>query len=242
MTRDPMESFLNEDYSVDRANIVGTGRGERRRRPTAVMLIDERDRTLTFAEYRDACERAAAGFYAQGVRGGDTISWQIPTWIETLVLMAALSRLGVRQVPLLPIYRERELTFCLRQAGAKTLYVPGTWRGFDYVALAERVRERIGQFDIAVLDHVLPDGDPTILPPPPSPEDATRCDGCTTPRAPRRIRKARSTRTTRRSRQASRSTMPKARGPTTGTGWLSRSPMSAAWAISARYSTPDSAS
>ena len=140
--------------------------------PDAVMLIDERDRTMTFAEYRDACERAAAGLFAQGVRGGDTISWQIPTWIETLVLMAALSRLGVRQVPLLPIYRERELTFCLRQAGAKTLYVPGTWRGFDYVALAERVRERIGQFDIVVLDHVLPDGDPALLPPPPPAEDA----------------------------------------------------------------------
>ena len=86
--------------------------------------------------------------------------------------MAALSRLGVRQVPLLPIYRERELTFCLRQAGAKTLYVPGTWRGFDYVALAERVRERVGQFDIVVLDHVLPDGDPALLPPPPPSEDA----------------------------------------------------------------------
>jgi non-ribosomal peptide synthetase component E (peptide arylation enzyme) len=57
--------------------------------PDAIMLIDERDRTMTFAEYRDACERAAAGFYAQGIRSGDTVSWQIPTWIETLVLMAA---------------------------------------------------------------------------------------------------------------------------------------------------------
>ena len=65
--------------------------------PDAVMLIDERDRTMTFAQYRDACEVAAAGFYADGVRKGDTISWQIPTWIETLVLMSALSRLGVRR-------------------------------------------------------------------------------------------------------------------------------------------------
>src|SRR5436190_781921 len=151
MTRDPMESFLNEDYSVTAPTLWALVEARAAATPDAVMLIDERDRTLTFAEYRDACERAAAGFYAQGVRGGDIISWQIPTWIETLVLMAALSRLGVRQVPLLPIYRERELTFCLRQAGSKTLYVPGTWRGFDYVALAERVRERIGQFDIAVL-------------------------------------------------------------------------------------------
>src|SRR4051812_1680518 len=116
--------------------------------PDAVMLIDERNRTMTFAQYRDAGLVAAAGFYADGVRKGDTISWQIPTWIETLVLMSALSRLGVRQVPLLPIYREREMTFCLRQAGAKTLFVPGIWRGFDYVALAERVREKIGSFNI----------------------------------------------------------------------------------------------
>jgi cyclohexanecarboxylate-CoA ligase len=140
--------------------------------PDAIMLIDEHDRTMTFAEYRDACERAAAGFFAQGLRSGATVSWQIPTWIETLVLMAALSRLGVRQVPLLPIYRERELTFCLRQTRATTLFVPGTWRGYDYVALAERARERIGYFDIVVLDHALPAGDPAQLPPPPAADDA----------------------------------------------------------------------
>ena len=140
--------------------------------PDAIMLIDEHDRTMTFAEYRDACEHAAAGFFAQGLRSGATVSWQIPTWIETLVLMAALSRLGVRQVPLLPIYRERELTFCLRQTRATTLFVPGTWRGYDYVALAERARERIGYFDIVVLDHALPAGDPAQLPPPPAADDA----------------------------------------------------------------------
>src|SRR5688500_10897556 len=141
------------DESVTAPTLWGLVEARAAATPDAVMLIDERDRTMTFAEFRDACERAAAGFHDQGVRPGDTVSWQVPTWIETLVLMAALSRLGVRQVPLLPIYRERELTFCLRQADAKTLYVPGTWRGFDYVALAERVRERIGHFDIVVLDR-----------------------------------------------------------------------------------------
>ena len=160
------------DSSVTAPTLWGLVEARAAATPDAVMLIDERDRTMTFAEYRDACERAAAGLFAQGVRTGDTISWQIPTWIETLVLMSALSRLGVRQVPLLPIYREREMSFCLRQAHVKTLYVPGTWRGYDYVALAERVREKIGSFDIEVLDHVLPAGDPAMLPPPPSPEDA----------------------------------------------------------------------
>ena len=133
--------------------------------PDAPMLADERGRRLSFAGYRDAVARAAAGLHADGLRAGMTVAWQIPTRIETLVLMGALARLRARQVPLLPIYRERELTFCLRQTDASVFYIPAVWRGYDYGALAGRVREAVGGFEIRVLDGPLPDGDPAELPP-----------------------------------------------------------------------------
>ena len=65
---------------------------------------------LTFAGYRDACLRAAAGLSAD-VRGGPghRVSWELPTWNESLVLVGALARLGARQNPLIPIYRGREV-------------------------------------------------------------------------------------------------------------------------------------
>ncbi len=49
------------------------------------------------------------GFAAIGVREGTPVSWQLPTWIESLVVVGALARLGAVQNPILPISREREV-------------------------------------------------------------------------------------------------------------------------------------
>jgi acyl-CoA synthetase (AMP-forming)/AMP-acid ligase II len=132
--------------------------------PDKVMLIDGDERELTFAGYVDRAERAAAGLHDWGVRPGDAIAWQMPTWIETVVLVGALCRLGVRQVPLLPIYRERELSFILRQCGAKAFIVPGVWRGNDYAATAQGLADELGTFRVLVCDRELPDGDAAALP------------------------------------------------------------------------------
>src|SRR6478735_5767521 len=104
--------------------------------PDARFVIDEHGHTLTFAEYRDASEQAAAALHARGIGEGDVVSWQLPTWIEAMVLVGGLARLGAVQNPILPIYREREVGFVVREAGAKLLVVPGEWRGFDYGAMA----------------------------------------------------------------------------------------------------------
>ena len=58
--------------------------------PDAVMLIDQEGDRVTFREYRDRAERAAAGFHQQGIREGDVVSWQLPTWPETIVLLSLI--------------------------------------------------------------------------------------------------------------------------------------------------------
>ena len=131
--------------------------------PNALFLVDERDQALTFAAYVRAAERAAAGLVALGIEPGSTVAWQMPTWIETVTLLGALSRIGARQVPLLPIWRESELRFCLDQSRARALIVPGVWRGYDYSALATRVTEPGAGLSVPVCDRVLPDGDPSTL-------------------------------------------------------------------------------
>ncbi len=141
--------------------------------PDDIFLIDERDRVVTFGEYRDAAIRAAAGFHELGVSAGDTVAWQLPTWIETITLMAALARLKARQVPILPIHRESEVAFCVEQSNARILCVPSTWRGIDYPGLAERVRHHCGALEVVICDRALPDGDPRTLPPCPEDDDGS---------------------------------------------------------------------
>jgi acyl-CoA synthetase (AMP-forming)/AMP-acid ligase II len=134
--------------------------------PDRVMLYDG-DRTTTFAEYRELVERAAAGYAGLGVTAGTNVSWQLPTWTESAVLVGALCRLGAVQNPMLPIYRSREVSFIAKQTGCKLLVTPSTWNGFDYAGLAAQVAGELDDMDALVADHWNPDGDPATLPAPP---------------------------------------------------------------------------
>ncbi len=133
--------------------------------PDALLAVDEDMRTLTFAEFWSEAELAAAGLAATGLGAGDVVTWQLPTWIESLVLAAALSRLDVVQNPVLPTYRERELDSVTAQAGTTLLVTPSEWHDVDFEALATGVARRQGNMRVLLADHALPQGDPTSLPP-----------------------------------------------------------------------------
>jgi len=141
--------------------------------PDAVLAHDDRDVEMTFGEYRDACLRAAAGLAAEfGITPGTGVSWELPTWIESLVLVGALARLGARQNPIIPIYRSREVGFITRQSQAALLVVPPVYREFDFAVMARDIAASTPAMEVLVVDRALPEGDPARLPPP-EPEPAT---------------------------------------------------------------------
>ena len=133
--------------------------------PDAPMLVDLDDRTLTFAEFRDRAEVVAAGLADMGIGEGTPVTWQLPTRIETIVVSLALSRLGAVQNPIIHIYRDREVGFCLRQTGAEFYLHPGVWSDIDFGAMFERVTADMDRrpTELVVYDS-LPEGDPAALP------------------------------------------------------------------------------
>ncbi len=133
--------------------------------PDAPLAVDERDRHVTFGEYRDRCRRVAAALAGMGIGRDTPVAWMLPTSIESLVLAGALARLGAVQVPLLPALREREVRFILEKTGAVRLIVPGIWRGFDYPQFAKCLTAELPSVDVTVVDGGLPEGDPATLPP-----------------------------------------------------------------------------
>src|SRR5205807_2959279 len=139
--------------------------------PDALFLTDEGKRTMTFAEYRSAAERAAAGLAAMGIGEDAPVTWQLPTWIESFVLVAALARLGAVQNPVMPIYRQREVSFVAEQTKARLLVVPTSFRGFDYKAMADEIAAGLDGLDVLVADRRLPAGDPSSLSPLPTEGD-----------------------------------------------------------------------
>lgn len=143
--------------------------------PVRVVLADDHGRKLSCAQLREAAVTCAAALAERGIGAGTVVSWQLPSTLETMVVMAALARLGAVQNPVLPIWRESELHFVITQLGTEVLIVPGLWRNFDHTSLAHRLaRER--RMSVIVFDHDapitgglrLPAGDPRVLPPPPT--------------------------------------------------------------------------
>lgn len=143
--------------------------------PDRVVLVDDFGRSLTCAQLRDEALRTAAALAASGVGEGTVVSWQLPTTLETMVVMVALTRLGAVQNPILPIWRESEVRFATEQLGTEVLVVPGHWRGFDHTALARELAAK-RPISVVVIDHDapitaalrLPVGDPAVLPAPPA--------------------------------------------------------------------------
>lgn len=149
------------------------------------MLRDASDRMLTFGDFRASAEQVAAGLHSIGVSAGTPVTWQVPTTIETIVLSAALARLGALQNPILHIYREHEVTTAVRGTRPKVIVIKPEWRGVAYGTMTETVLAGLGypaaRWDgdagdpdgdgerpvVLNIDH-LPIGDPAALPPPPN--------------------------------------------------------------------------
>jgi cyclohexanecarboxylate-CoA ligase len=144
--------------------------------PDALFLLDEHGTELTCAQFAEKVERVAAALAAEGIGAGSRVAWQLPTRISTVLVMAALRRLGAVQAPVIPLYREREVTVALATTGAEFFLVPGTWRGVDYVEMATGVAAAGGPAPrVLVVGEEAPEsGDTAALPPEPADPDEVR--------------------------------------------------------------------
>lgn len=110
--------------------------------PGKVAFIDSR-RQVTYAELRELTDQVASGLLDLGVGPGDVVSFELPNWIEWIVLHYAASRIGAVSNPLIPIYREREVGFMAALARSKVIVVPAEFRGFDYPGMVAGLRKTL---------------------------------------------------------------------------------------------------
>src|SRR5260370_9542273 len=118
------------------------------------LLADRADRgearRFTYAELGDLIARAAAALKRLGVGPGDVVSVQLPNWWEFAVIALAAFRVGAVVNPLMPIFREHELSYMLTFAEPQLLVVPKSFRAFDHEAMAHALRPRLPK-----LQHVV---------------------------------------------------------------------------------------
>lgn len=109
------------------------------RSPDKVAFVDSR-RQVTYRQLKQEVDRCALGLLELGVRPGDVVSFQLPNWVEWVVVHYAATRIGAVSNPLIPIYRAREVGFMVGLAKSKVIVVPKEFRGFDYPAMVAGLR------------------------------------------------------------------------------------------------------
>jgi cyclohexanecarboxylate-CoA ligase len=116
-------------------------------------------RRITFQELDGYVGRIAGTLRALGVGRGDVVAVQLPNWWEFVATSLACGRVGATLNPLMPILRERELTFMLRISETKVFVVPKTFRGHDFGKMARGLRDAIPTLKhVLVVDEEGPDG------------------------------------------------------------------------------------
>ncbi|MDQ8705657.1 AMP-binding protein [Streptomyces sp. LHD-70] len=148
LTQDQIDLYTGQGFWQDRT-ITDFLDEVAARTPDKVAFADPR-RQITYGELKQEVDRCALGFLELGVRPGDVVSFQLPNRIEWVVTHFAASRIGAVSNPLIPIYREREISFMVGLAKSKVIVVPSEFRGFDYPAMVERLRPEWPH-----LEHVL---------------------------------------------------------------------------------------
>lgn len=107
--------------------------------PDFVALIDGNHRWTRAALLREA-EALAAALHARGLRPGDVIAFQVPNWREAAAINLAAAFGGWVVNPIVPIYRDHEVSLMLGDCRAKAFFVAGSFRSYDFAAMAARVR------------------------------------------------------------------------------------------------------
>ena len=132
---------------------------------------DGRVRELTWAALASESDQVAGALASLGVGNGDTVAFQLPNQINFLTIALATLRLGAVCEPLMPIFRERELSFMLRESAARVLFVRGVFRGRDYAAMAAGLRSELPALEhVIVVDGDAPTGEGAPDVPGPGPE------------------------------------------------------------------------
>ncbi|MBN43383.1 MAG: cyclohexanecarboxylate-CoA ligase [Alphaproteobacteria bacterium] len=117
--------------------------------PKRVLYI-EGDTRYTVEDMDRQARALATGLQARGLIAGDVVSFELPNWPEAVVIDLACTMLGLVCNPIIPIYRDAEVSYILRDAGTKAVFVPTKFRKFDYADMIARHRAELPE-----LEHVI---------------------------------------------------------------------------------------
>ncbi|HAD10238.1 MAG TPA: cyclohexanecarboxylate-CoA ligase [Porticoccaceae bacterium] len=147
LPQERIESMRAEGWWRDE-NLLGYFDAALAAQPNDVAVVDYRTETgekisVTYAELNERANKIAVALAHYGIEKQDVVSFQLPNWWEFVAVNLACLRIGAVSNPLMPIFRERELSFMVDFAESKVLIVPKTFRGFDHEEMIDNMRDQL---------------------------------------------------------------------------------------------------
>ena len=117
--------------------------------PDTVLIVSD-GQPFTVRNLFDRAQSLARGLRTIGLESGDTVSFQLPNWVESAVINLACALGGFVINPIIPIYRSAELRFILKDCRAKVMFVPEEFRGVNYPEMIQSLHS-----DLPELSHLV---------------------------------------------------------------------------------------
>jgi cyclohexanecarboxylate-CoA ligase len=160
MLRATRPSSSADQPVVDVASLADPLRRRAASDPTRLAIVDG-DVSLTYGVLNERSITLAGALVEHGVRAGDVLTMQLPNWWEAAVVYQAAMLAGCVLNPIVPIYRERELSFIERQCAPRVVVMPHVFRGFDHLSMQQQLSNELAEPPLVIVvrpESSLPDG------------------------------------------------------------------------------------
>ena len=119
-------------------------------KPDEVAIYLEHGPDATYGSITSTARRLITALQGLGLQAGDVVSFQLPNWIEAAALDIASAALGLVVNPVIPIYRDAELRYILKDARSRVMFIPDRYRSIDYLGMLQEL-----QGELPDLDHLV---------------------------------------------------------------------------------------
>lgn len=151
----PHQAAFAKDEAWQRKTLADLAQERATTSPDFVCFIDGEGQ-YTFAQVLADATALSAALHARGLRMGDVIAFQVPNWREAAVINLSAALSGFVVNPIVPIYRDAEVTMMLGDCRAAAIFVPQVFRKVDYATMARRCQQSLP--DLAHVFTVRGDG------------------------------------------------------------------------------------
>jgi 2,3-dihydroxybenzoate-AMP ligase len=128
------------------------------RYPDRLALVQGEWR-LTYQQMGLLAERLALGFWERGLGPGDVVTVQMPNWVEFVLVHYALAKLGAITLPVIPLYRRKEMGHILGFSRSVAYVLPSDFGGFDYLSMLKELRPGLPHLkEVFVVGERVPEG------------------------------------------------------------------------------------